>query len=123
MATSYASLILREKSAIRHYNKNKNDMNFTLSNISDKLIGLLIMGVNIYWLMMSFSLFYRYHFTDVQFIFMIPSWVLIFNSFLAFLGVGIAVMIIMSRVKLLKWGAIDFGLVLAGTLLQITIIS
>lgn len=84
-----------------------------------KLIGLLIIIINLFWIWFSLKLFYRYHFTDFHPTFYIPDWILITNAIFAVIGIIIGFKLINRKIGIKQALLTDFTLILIGLTIQL----
>ena len=84
-----------------------------------KLIGLLIIIMNLFWIWFSLKLLYRYHFTDFHPTFYIPNWILITNTIFAVIGIIIGFKLINKKLGIKQALLTDFTLVLIGLIIQV----
>ena len=66
----------------------------------DRIIGLIVMCIDILILSNQAYLLYAYHFTDSLFLFMYPNWILLTNAALLCAGIVLSIMLLRSRIKL-----------------------
>lgn len=66
----------------------------------DRIIGLIVMCIDILILSSQAYLLYAYHFTDSLFLFMYPNWVLLTNAALLCAGIVLSFMLLRGRIKL-----------------------
>ncbi|WP_460219308.1 hypothetical protein [Psychroserpens sp. MEBiC05023] len=79
-----------------------------------KLIGLIIILINLFWSWFSLKLLYRYHFTDLLTTYPIPDWILIINSILAFIGIIIGFILINEKINFKSALLTEFTIVTIG---------
>ena len=83
-----------------------------------KIIGLIIILVNLFWTWFSLDLLYRYHFTEFNPTFYIPNWILIMNSIFATIGIVIGFKLITKKINIQTALLTDFTLILMGLIIQ-----
>ena len=66
----------------------------------DRILGLIVMCIDILILSSQAYLLYAYHFTDSLFLFMYPNWVLLTNAALLCAGIVLSIMLLRGRIKL-----------------------
>ena len=66
----------------------------------DRIIGLIVMCIDILILSSQAYLLYAYHFTDSLFLFMYPTWTLLTNIALLCVGIVLSIMLLRGRIKL-----------------------
>ena len=66
----------------------------------DRIIGLIVMCIDILILLNQAYLLYAYNFTDRLFLFMYPYWVLLTNAALLCAGIVLSIMLLRGRIKL-----------------------
>ena len=66
----------------------------------DRIIGLIVMCIDILILSSQAYLLYAYHFTDSLFLFMYPTWILLTNIALLCAGIVLSFMLLRGRIKL-----------------------
>ncbi len=84
-----------------------------------KIIGLIIILVNLFWTWISLKILHRYHFTEFHPTFYIPNWILIMNSIFAIIGIVIGFKLIMKKINIRTALLTDFALILIGLTIQI----
>ena len=84
----------------------------------NKLIGVLIIFINLFWIWFGLDLIYRYHFTEFYPTFYIPDWILIMNTLLAIIGIVIGYKVINRKLNLKRALLIDFVMISIGLLIQ-----
>jgi len=50
------------------------------------MLGSIFIGLNILWIFVNLQLWYKYHFSNLQFYFKYPDWVLFVNIILCIVG-------------------------------------
>lgn len=85
-----------------------------------KIIGLIIILVNSFWIWFSLDLLYRYHFTEFHPTFYIQNWILIMNSIFAIIGIVIGFKLIKKKIDIRAALLTDFTLILIGLIIQQT---
>src|SRR5690606_16298098 len=83
-----------------------------------KIIGLIIITLNLFWTWFSLDLLYRYHFTEFNPTFYIPNWILIINSIFAIVGIVIGFKLINKKITIKRALLTDFTLILIGLIIQ-----
>ena len=66
----------------------------------DRIIGLIVMCIDILILSSQAYLLYAYHFTDSLFLFLYPTWILLTNAALLCAGIVLSIMLLRGRIKL-----------------------
>lgn len=66
----------------------------------DRIIGLIVMCIDILILSRQAYLLYAYNFTDRLFLFMYPYWVLLTNAALLCAGIVLSIRLLRDRIKL-----------------------
>src|SRR5690606_1794029 len=84
-----------------------------------KLIGLIIIIINLVWVWFSLDLLFRYHFTEFHPTFYIPNWILIVNCIFAIVGIIIGFKLIIKKVSIKRALIVDFTLILIGLIIQL----
>ena len=84
----------------------------------NKLLGILIILINLFWVWFSLDLLYRYHFTEFNPTFYIPDWILIMNLLLAIIGIAIGLILIKKKINIKTALLTDFALILIGLTIQ-----
>jgi len=59
----------------------------------NKILGLIAIFINILLALRPLSLLYAYNFTDILFLFMYPSWLLLINTLLGIIGIFISTLL------------------------------
>ena len=83
-----------------------------------KIIGILIILVNLFWIWFSLDLLYRYHFTEFNPTFYIPDWILTMNSLFAIFGIIIGFKVINRKLSIKRGLLIDITLIFIGLIIQ-----
>ncbi|SRX76107.1 hypothetical protein AEQU3_03105 [Aequorivita antarctica] len=83
-----------------------------------KIIGLIIITVNLFWTWFSLDLLFRYHFTEFHPTFYIPNWILIMNSIFAIVGIVIGFKLINKKITVKRALLTDFTLILIELIIQ-----
>ena len=65
----------------------------------NQIIGAIFAIMNILWTIDTVCLFYKYHFTDIMFLFMYPDWVLIVNMIIGIIGLYMSIILFINRLK------------------------
>ena len=65
----------------------------------DRIIGLIVMCIDILILTSQVYLLYAYNFTDNLFLFMYPSWILLTNAALLCVGIVLSIMLLRGRIR------------------------
>lgn len=68
----------------------------------NKIIGLIIIVLSIFWMFQNVRLFYWYHYTDMLFAFMLPDWVLFMQIILASINLMIGYKLIIKKLTVKK---------------------
>ena len=84
----------------------------------EKIIGLLIIIINLFCIWFSLHFLYRYHFTEFNPTFYIPDWILIMNSILAIIGIVIGFKVINRKLSMKGALLIDIALIFIGLITQ-----
>jgi hypothetical protein len=84
----------------------------------NKIIGTIILILNIIWTGDWIWLFYGYHFTGKLWLFIYPDWVLITNMILGILGVIIGINLIKNKIGIKKALIMDIPLLIIGFLIS-----
>ena len=84
-----------------------------------KLIGLLIIILNIFMLWDRLSFLYRYHFTDFSPTFYIPNWILIATALLSIIGIIVGFKVIKKSIYMKNGLLIYFSLVTLSISIQV----
>ena len=66
----------------------------------DRILGLIVMCIDILILSGQAYLLYAYHFTDSLFLFLYPTWILLTNAALLCAGIVLSIMLLRGRIKL-----------------------
>jgi len=83
-----------------------------------KIIGLIIILLNLFWIWFSLELLYRYHFTEFHPTFYIPNWILIMNSMFAIVGIVIGFKLVNKKTSIKTALLGDITLILIGVVIQ-----
>ena len=83
-----------------------------------KIIGLIIITVNLFWTWFSLDLLYKYHFTEFHPTFYILNWILIMNSIFAIVGIVIGFKLINKKITIKRALLTNFTLILIGLIIQ-----
>jgi len=65
-----------------------------------KIIGILILIINIIWTVDWIWLFYGYHFTGILWMYMYPDWILILNIVFGMIGIIIGMRLLKESFKI-----------------------
>ena len=82
------------------------------------LTGLVIVGINLYWIWDNVYLLYQYHNTGILFLFMFPDWVLIFNSVLGLVGAITGIFTFFDKLTIRKGISVSFFLIITGLVIK-----
>ena len=85
------------------------------------VIGLIIISINLYWIWDNLYLMYRYRIPGIMWLFMYPDWVLILNAILGLIGIYMAILMIIERMKIIWTILINALILFAGGLLKMII--
>ena len=66
----------------------------------DRIIGLIVICIDILILTSQAFFLYAYNFTDRLFLFMYPNWILLTNAALLCAGIVLSIMLLRGRIKL-----------------------
>lgn len=66
----------------------------------DRIIGLIVICIDILILTSQAFFLYAYNFTDRLFLFMYPNWILLTNAALLCAGIVMSIMLLRGRIKL-----------------------
>ena len=76
-----------------------------------KLIGIIIIILNILMFLNRLNLLFRYHFTDFSPTFYIPNWILIATAFLSIIGIVVGFKVMKKEISMKNGLLICFALV------------
>ncbi|WP_323755304.1 hypothetical protein [Roseivirga sp.] len=83
-----------------------------------KIIGTLLLVINIYWLYLFADLYYLYHFTNARFPYMIPDYVLFIHIVISIIGIYLGTKVFLKKLPPFRWAAIDILLIAMGLVLE-----
>ena len=66
----------------------------------DRIMGLVVICINVLLLIQSLYLLYAYNLTNRLFLFMYPNWVLLINALLAVIGNYTPILVIKNKIAL-----------------------
>ena len=66
----------------------------------DRIMGLVVIYINVLMLIQSLYLLYAYNLTNRLFLFMYPNWVLLINALLAVIGNYTPILVIKNKIGL-----------------------
>ncbi len=66
----------------------------------DRIMGLVVICINVLLLIQSLYLLYAYNLTNRLFLFMYPNWVLLINALLAVIGNYTPILVIKNKIGL-----------------------
>lgn len=66
----------------------------------DRIMGLVVICINVLLLIQSLYLLYAYNLTNKLFLFMYPNWVLLINALLAVIGNYTPILVIKNKIGL-----------------------
>lgn len=66
----------------------------------DRIMGLVVIYINVLLLIQSLYLLYAYNLTNRLFLFMYPNWVLLINALLAVIGNYTPILVIKNKIGL-----------------------
>ncbi len=82
------------------------------------LSGLVIVGINLYWIWDNLYLLYQYHNTGILFLFMYPDWALVSNSALGLVGVIIGILTVFDKLTIKKGISASVFLIVIGIVIK-----
>ena len=65
---------------------------------ANRIIGLVTVCINSLLLFKSLYLYYLYNFTNILFLFMYPTWVLLVNALLGIIGVYLSILLYKRKI-------------------------
>jgi len=68
----------------------------------NKIIGIIILILNLIWTGHWIWLFYGYHFTDILWFYMYPDWILTLNITIGLIGIIIGIRLIKNKIAIKK---------------------
>ena len=68
----------------------------------DRIMGLVVICINVLLLIQSLYLLYAYNLTNRLFLFMYPNWVLLINALLAVIGNYTPILVIKNKIGLIQ---------------------
>jgi len=68
----------------------------------NKIIGIIILILNLIWTGHWIWLFYGYHFTDILWFYMYPDWILTLNITIGLIGIIIGIRLIKNKIVIKK---------------------
>ena len=96
---------------------------FSIVTRVKNLCASILIIINGYWCWHNSRLIYWYHFTDLDFVFQYPTWILLVNIIVALGGLGIGLMVFNAKLSCQKGVIINLvSLALTITLREIYII-
>ena len=69
----------------------------------DRIMGLVVICINVLLLIQSLYLLYAYNLTNRLFLFMYPNWVLLINALLAVIGNYTPILVIKNKIGLITF--------------------
>ncbi len=88
-----------------------------------RLNGVLLILLSSYWIYRNIEIIVEYEVSSVLHVFMIPGWVLIFESIIGLAGIVIGLSVYIGRWTIIRGYVTAIILWLSGLLLESTIIS
>ena len=64
----------------------------------DRIMGLVVICINVLLLIQSLYLLYAYNLTNRLFLFMYPNWVLVINALLGIIGIYISILLFKNMI-------------------------
>lgn len=89
----------------------------------DYILGVFIMIINSIWILKNVYFLYMYNFAGRLWLFMIPNWILMLNTFLALLGLFIGFKLKYSNLQLWKGITLSILLIILGVIIELKIIT
>lgn len=80
----------------------------------NKIVGVIILIINIIWTGDWIWLFYGYHFTGKLWYFMYPDWVLVLNTIFGLIGIAVGISLIKSKILIKKALLIEIPMFIIG---------
>jgi hypothetical protein len=71
-----------------------------IKETKNKIIGIILLIVNLTWTGHWIWLFYGYYFTGILWLYMIPDWMLILNMIIGLIGIFIGIKLINKKIKI-----------------------
>jgi hypothetical protein len=68
----------------------------------NKIVGVIILIINIIWTGDWILLFYAYHFTGRLWLFMYPDWILVLNIIFGLIGITIGIRLVKGKIFIKK---------------------
>ncbi len=84
----------------------------------DVLTGLVIVGINLYWIWDNLYLLYQYHNTGILFLFVYPAWALVSNSVMGLVGVIIGILTVFDKLTIKKGISASVFLIVTGIVIK-----
>ena len=82
----------------KHLNNTQQNWNDLIKKYKNKIIGTLILIINIIWTGDWIWLFYGYHYSGKLYLFMYPDWILILNTIFGLIGILIGTKLMKGRI-------------------------
>lgn len=73
-----------------------------IKETKNKIIGIIILIVNVIWTGHWIWVFYGYHFTNILWFYMYPDWILILNMIIGLIGIAIGIQLIKDKIVIKK---------------------
>jgi hypothetical protein len=87
------------------------------------LNGIIQIVLSLLWISHFGNLYYKYHFTDILFAFMLPDWTLILFMLMGILGIVIGLSVLFGKKKI-KTGYFQiFGLLIVGIIIEMIVVA
>ena len=82
------------------------------------LAGLVIVGINLFWIWDNLYLLYQYHKMGILFLFMYPDWTLISNSVIGVIGVITGIITVIDKLTIKKGISVSVILIVIGMVIK-----
>ena len=83
----------------------------------NKIIGLIILLINLLWTFIPLRFLYLYHFSSLLFLIMYPNWILITNLIIGVIGILIGILLLTRKMSIKSAMMIEFPILIVGLLL------
>ncbi len=83
----------------------------------NKIVGVIILIINIIWTGDWIWLFYAYHFTGRLWLFMYPDWILVLNIIFGLIGITIGIRLVKGKILIKKALLIEMPKFIVGLLI------
>ena len=73
-----------------------------MSNLANKITGIIIILLSVLWIYQNINLYYLYHYTDILFAFKYPNWVMFAQVILSVFSIIVGLKMYQLKIKLKK---------------------